>query len=122
MKLGEIVKLLEAQVLAGKNALNAEIQDCAASDLMSDILARAKTPDLLLTGLANLQSVRTASIFGIKAVIIVRAKPVGENIIKFAESEEVILLVTPFSLFDACGLLYNAGLRGSHKHNSAKGE
>jgi predicted transcriptional regulator len=118
MKLKEIVKILEANVMAGKDALDTDISDCAASDLMSDILARVKTPDLLVTGLANLQAVRTASIFGIKAVVIVRDKQISQNIIDFAESEDIILMVTKYSLFDACGQLYEAGLRSCHQYKN----
>jgi hypothetical protein len=68
MKLAEIARTLEATVITGADRLDLDILRCGASDLMSDILAGVADGSLLLTGLATLQTVRTASIAGIGAV------------------------------------------------------
>ena len=52
MRLSEIVDLLPTRVVFGTDSLPAaEIGTAAASDLMSDILARVEVPDILLTRL-----------------------------------------------------------------------
>jgi predicted transcriptional regulator len=112
MELNKVMEILEAEVLSGNNTRKIEIKDCAASDLMSDVLNRQNTPDLLITGLCNPQAVRTASLFGVKAVVIVRGKRVDDAIIKLAQDEDIVLLATKLNCFESCGRLYQQGLRG----------
>ena len=78
---------------------------------MSDILARSVVPDVLLTRLTNVQVIRTSSVFGIKAVIIVRNKAINEKVVELAKQEEIVLLTTRMSLFESCGKLYQNGIR-----------
>lgn len=91
---------------------NTDIQSAAASDLMSDILARTEIPDILLTGLNNLQVIRTSSVFGIKAVIIVRNRPMEPKLVELAKEEDITLLSTKNGLFQASGKLYEKGIKG----------
>ena len=74
MKLRNIKELLEAEVLWGEESLDMEIEFAGGSDLMSDVLAFSKPGILLLTGLSNAQSVRTANFIEAKAIIYVRGK------------------------------------------------
>ena len=112
MKLKEIIELLNANVLymhpthEGK-----EVATVEASDLMSDILASVNVPDLLLTGLTNAQVVRTASIFGIKAVIIVKGKKMDQKVDDLAKEEGISIMSTDDDLFEASGKLYAKGIR-----------
>jgi hypothetical protein len=68
MTLNEIKELLQAEVITGKDKLDIEITFAGGSDLMSDVLAFGKPGILLLTGLSNAQSVRTANIIDAKAI------------------------------------------------------
>ncbi|MBD3235302.1 MAG: hypothetical protein GF330_01195 [Candidatus Eisenbacteria bacterium] len=114
MKLKEVVELLGADLAFGTDSqLAEEVQTAAASDLMSDILARVDVPELLLTRLNNSQVMRTSAVFGIKAVVIVRGRAVDEKMIEIAQEEEIVLLTTPASLFESCGKLYAQGLRSA---------
>ncbi|MBN2160165.1 MAG: hypothetical protein JW807_12275 [Spirochaetes bacterium] len=111
MKIGEIIKLLNAEVhYLHNNQSDAEIKSAAACDLLSDILARVHVPDLLLTGLNNAQAIRTCSVFGIKAVVIVRGRPIDQKLIDLAHEEEITLLSTKDSLFIASGKLFSKGI------------
>ena len=67
MTLREIMDLLQAEVVSGHEHLDIEIDFAGGSDLMSDVLAFGKPGLLLLTGLSNVQSVRTANIIDAKA-------------------------------------------------------
>ena len=53
MKLSDIVKILDAEVLTPEVNLDKEVPCAFASDLISDILMCTKEPTLLLTGLTN---------------------------------------------------------------------
>ncbi len=110
MKLREIKELLKCEVITGNDNLDLEISSGGGCDLMSDVLAFGKPGMVLLTGLTNAQSVRTADIVDIKAIIYVRGKrPVKEGI-ELAKEKGIPLLSTKFMMFEACGLLYSAGL------------
>jgi len=85
------------------------------SDLMSDVLAFMKERGVLLTGLMNPQVVRTAEMMDICAIVFVRGKKPDESIVELATEKNIILLTTNYSLFTACGKLWEAGLRGIHK-------
>lgn len=112
MTLREIKELLQAKVITGEDHLDIDIQVAGASDLMSDVLAFGKPGLLLLTGLSNAQSVRTAHIIEAKAIVYVRGKMPDATGIEFAEEKGIPTLSTNYMMYTACGLLFGKGLRG----------
>jgi predicted transcriptional regulator len=112
MKLKEIKKLLEAEFICCKDCLDRDIHFAGGSDLMSDVLAFGKPGLLLLTGLTNSQSVRTANIIDATAVVYVRGKKPDEEGIRLAQQMNIPLLITNMMMYQACGILYNSGLKG----------
>ncbi len=119
MKIKEIIELLNGEVhFLNEEDEETEIITAAASDLMSDILASVNVPDILLTGLTNPQVIRTSSVFGIKAVVIVRGRPLEPKIIELAKDEKITLISTRDSLFVASGRLYEKGIQGSQEEES----
>lgn len=113
MKLREVKDILKADlVVGGDKVLEEEVYFACGSDLMSDVLAFVKPGALLLTGLTNLQSVRTAEIAELKAIVYVRGKKPDETAVKLAREKGIPLLSTKLRMFEACGRLYSAGLRG----------
>jgi predicted transcriptional regulator len=112
MTLKEIKELLQAEVITGDDCLDEEITSAGGSDLMSDVLAFGKPGILLLTGLSNSQSVRTASIIDAKAIVYVRGKIPDEEGVKLAREKSIPLLSTKFMMYTACGLLFSHGLKG----------
>ena len=110
MILQDIMNLLDAEVLACKDALDIDVRAVKASDLMSDVLTMSDSGILLLTGLTNVQAVRTAEIAELSAIIFVRGKRPDLNTIQLAEQKNIPLLATRLSMFESCGLLYGNGL------------
>lgn len=111
MKLREIKDLLGCRVLHGEEQLEEEVSFACACDLMSDVLAFLQQDSVLLTGLANIQSVRTAYIANTKAIIYVRGKMPDEETIKLAREKDIPVMSTNLKLYDASGKLYMHGLR-----------
>ncbi|RKX48925.1 MAG: hypothetical protein DRP38_03810 [Thermotogae bacterium] len=112
MYLKEIVEKIGGRVLSGESKLDSiEIESAAASDLMSEVLAFAEPGMLLITGLVSPQVVRTAVVVGIPAILIVRHENVPEELVDLAKMNDLILVVTPLSMFEACGRLYMEGLK-----------
>jgi predicted transcriptional regulator len=112
MTLREIKELLQAEVIQGEESLDDEITFAGGSDLMSDVLAFGKPGILLLTGLSNAQSVRTANIIDAKAIVYVRGKKPDKMGIQVARENGIPLLSTKYMMYTACGLLFSHGLPG----------
>ena len=74
MKLEEVKRILDAEVLVGEDRLDREVILACGSDLMSDVLAFVKEKVLLLTGLTNPQVIRTAEMMDIKAIVLYGGK------------------------------------------------
>ena len=110
MKLEEIAELIECDVVVGKRGFDHDFDRVCAADLMSDVLAFSTPGCLLLTGLRNAQSVVTAHMAEVKAVIYVRGKMPDEAAIKLADQKGIPLLTTRLSMFEACGRLLQKGL------------
>jgi len=112
MKLKDIKKILEAEVITGAELLETEIKMGCGCDLMSDVLSFVKSDSLLLTGLTNPQVVRTAEMADLAAVCFVRGKKPGAETIEIAKSKNIPLLTTHLLLFESCGRLHREGLSG----------
>ena len=112
MKIEEIAKLLNANILCNEEKNDLEVFSACGSDLMSDVMAFVKENVLLLTGLINVQVIRTATLMDIGAICFVRGKQPTEEMIEMAKENGIILLSSKEPLFLACGKLYNAGLVG----------
>ncbi|MBQ2966760.1 MAG: hypothetical protein IJE10_01400 [Clostridia bacterium] len=110
MKISEVKEILNAQILNGEDMLDEEVFSACGSDLMSDVLAYVKNQGLLLTGLNNLQVVRTAEMMDIRAICFVRGKMPEDEIIELAKKKDMIIMTTEEPLYSACGKLYSGGL------------
>ncbi|MFZ5642815.1 MAG: transcriptional regulator [Bacillota bacterium] len=105
--------MLDAEVLTGEGLLDTEITSGFGCDLISDSLCFSRPDCLLLTGLTNIQIIRVADMVEARAIVFVRGKKPGKEIIRMAEDKKLPLLVTKLFLFEGCGLLYQHGLRSS---------
>jgi len=111
MNVSEAVALLEGQFFSGEDKAGQEIASACGADLMSDVMAFVKDKVLLLTGLVNPQVIRTAELLDIHAIIFVRGKSPGRDMVEMAEEADIVLAGTKLPMFLACGKLYEAGLR-----------
>jgi hypothetical protein len=111
MKLRELAELVNGNVVCCQHKLDTEIEYAFASDLMSDVLTVRVDKLLLITGLANMQAVRTAEMADIQAIIFVRNKTVSEDMINLAEDNGIVLIESPLTMFRASGLLFGKGVK-----------
>lgn len=111
MKIQEIANIINGRILTPGLDVGREITRAFSSDLMSDVLTRDYEDTVLITGLANLQAIRTAEMSDIGLIIIARGKEVGEEMIHLAESSDIVLIKSAYSLFRISGLLYEAGIK-----------
>ena len=110
MKISKICQILEANVVCCEELIDTEVYSACGSDMMSDVLAFVKDHGILLTGLVNPQTVRTAMMMDMKGIIFVRGKKPDEAVVELAEDNGIVLLTTDYRMYTACGLLYAEGL------------
>ena len=110
MKLGDICKTVEGTVVCGAGRLDREVVSAFASDLMSDVLMLKTDDFLLITGLANIQAIRTAEMADAACLLLCRNKQASKEMLQLAEENDMVVIETPYSMFKSAGLLYAAGL------------
>jgi predicted transcriptional regulator len=119
MILEKVKEILQAKVVVGTEHLQREVTTAGGSDMMSDVLSFMKPGSLLLTGLINPQSVRTAEIAEIIAVCYVRSKQPLPETVDLAKEKGIPLLSTHFTMYESCGRLFQAGLSGRDVNKEA---
>ena len=112
MKLERVMEVLSAKVYTAVPYEDIEINAACGADLMSDALAFGENKGLLLTGLNNPQCIRTAEMMDIHCVMLVRGKEPDSGLVDLANEKEIVVMKTDYSMYTACGLLYEAGLPG----------
>jgi predicted transcriptional regulator len=115
LKLADVKEVLRAEILVGNDKLDMPVTTGASSDLMSDLLTGPTNGAVLLTGLNNIQVIRTSVIAGLAAVVFVRGKRPSLEMINHANEHGLPLLSTNFTMFTSCGRLFAKGLRGVEK-------
>ncbi len=111
MPIGNIAELLKAKILTPELNLKGEVDYAFTSDLMSDVLTGDYDKAVLITGLSNLQAIRTAEMSDIKEVIIGRNKEVSREMIELARDNDIVLLQSSYSLYKISGILYESGVK-----------
>ncbi len=106
----EIAKVLNARIITGEGGEHTDYQYAFASDLMSDVLTIDTDHLILITGLANLQAIRTAEMSDISCIVIVRGKKATDEMIQLAIENKQTLIECSYTMFKASAILYNAGL------------
>jgi serine kinase of HPr protein (carbohydrate metabolism regulator) len=111
MTIKEIADRIDGKVICCKEKLSTSVEYAFASDLMSDVLTLEKENMVLITGLANLQTIRTSEMSEISCIIFARDKKIGEEMVSLAKENNMILVESPHSVFHISGELYKAGIK-----------
>ena len=111
MIIAELVNAINGRVVCGERMLQNEVEFAFASDLMSDVLTIHSDGMMLLTGLANVQAVRTAEMSDVSCIVFVRNKKATPEMIELARENDTILIECPYSMFKTSGILFQQGLK-----------
>ena len=117
MTVKELQKILKAEIVGAPLHEEREIHTACGSDMMSDVLVYVKDQAVLLTGLVNAQVVRTAEMMDMLCIVFVRSKEPTKEMIALAEEQGLVLMTTNMRMYEACGVLYAAGLVGNEARN-----
>jgi hypothetical protein len=111
LKVSEIKYILNARLLCGQELIDFEIESACGADLMSDVLAFVKDNCVLLTGQTNPQVIKTAEMLDVSCIVFVRGKYPIDGVCELANEIGMVLLQTEETLYSACGLLFQKGLK-----------
>lgn len=113
MKLKDCVELLDAKLIVPADNMEMEINVACGADLMSDVMAFAcSSNEMMITGLVNPQTIRTAEMMDVKVVVFVRGKIPDPTMCDMARQKSICLISTCLPMFTTCGKLYQAGIKG----------
>ena len=110
MELRQVAELLKAQVLTNPKLLDTHVDNVFCTDVMADVLAFASEHTVLITRLLNLSVVRSAMMADIHCVVFSDSTDPEPSILRLAEHNDIVLMATEHSMFDATEALLEAGL------------
>ena len=110
MTISQVSSILNCVQVCGEQNFDKPLASACGADLMSDVLTIAKESSVLLTGMVNPHVVRTAQMLDMQCIIFVRNKKPTDDMIALAIQAGITLLACEYTLYEACGRLYQEGL------------
>ncbi len=86
-----------------------EVNGVFVSDMLSDVMAGAKSGNLWLTVQTHKSIVPAANLVDVAAVIITSGKEVPHETVELASKYNIAILVSPLPTFELVGKLYALG-------------
>lgn len=111
MKLCDLIENLSLEVKTRGTDLSCEVTGGYVSDMLSDVIANAKTGYVWVTFQSHLNIVAVASLKGISGIILVSDRVPAEDTLKKASDENIPIMTTSLAAFELVGRLYSLGLR-----------
>ena len=108
----DMVVFLQAEVVAGATKVDNIISGGYVSDLLSNVMSKAKVGNVWITMHGHQNIVAVASLLGLSAVIIAGHAQPDKETVKKADAEEIPLLITALSAFEVVDLLCSKGIKG----------
>ena len=105
--LKKLIEELEFKCVTGVNLLDIEPKWAYVSDLLSDVMGKARAGMIWVTSQVHKNIVAVASLKELSAIVIVNERPVEKELLEQAENEEVVVLASNLPAFETVGKLYN---------------
>lgn len=84
-----------------------EVKGVFISDMISDVMAGAKSGDLWLTVQTHKSIVPAANLVDVAAIVITSGKSVPDDTLELANKHDIAILATDSPTFDVAGKLYS---------------
>jgi len=113
MQLKEIVEKLNLKVVSGNNHLAVTVSAGYVSDILSDVMAKAKKGTLWITTQTHENVIAIVFFRGLAGVILPDGMHPDRVALQKAQEKDIPVLLTDLSAFEVAGRLYQLGIRGS---------
>lgn len=111
VKLDEIIQGLGLRDAGGAPADSAVASGAYCSDLLSEVMGGARPGEVWLTIQSHMNLVAVAALKELAAVIVCGGREVDADVAARAAREGVVVLVSPDSMYEVAGRLWEMGLR-----------
>ena len=102
----DLVKEFELEVFCGADKLQSPVKGAYSSDLLSDVMGKAKDGDVWITMQTHRNIIAVASLKELAAILVVNGGRPEPETVASATSEGVILMGTKERSFTISGKLY----------------
>lgn len=109
MKLSEVIEKLDLEVVV-KGDLSREVTGGYASDLLSNVMARAKEGDLWFTIQGHQNIIAVALLIDVAGIIVAEGFSVDDQTVEKAQEENITLLRSKTPIYELAGRLYGLGI------------
>jgi len=106
MKLADLIRRTDARILTSGAMPDVEIKRIYAGDKISDLLNQGDSETLLVTNLTGVHILRAAELMDVPAICLLNGVSPEAELITAAERNGMVLLVSPYDMFETCGRLY----------------
>ncbi len=102
----DLVKEFGLEVFCGADKIQSPVKGAYSSDLLSDVMGKAKEGDVWITMQTHRNIIAVASLKEMAAILIVNGGRPEPETVATAASEGIILLGTNDRAFTTCGKMY----------------
>ena len=100
MKVSELIEKLNLEILTSSDFTDRDITGCYIGDLLSWVMGKAKQGDAWITIMNNINIVAVAELTDVSCIILSEGVSVGEDIVKKADGEDIIILKSDKTSYD----------------------
>ncbi len=100
MKVSELKEKLNLEILTERDFCDRDVSGCYIGDLLSHVMGKATEGDVWITIMNNINIVAVASLTEAACIILCEGVSADENIIKKADSEEIVILKSDLAAFE----------------------
>ena len=111
MNLGELVKDLSLELIAGEIDESRAVSGAYTGDLLSDVMANSKKDNVWITLQTHSNIIAVATLKELSAIIIVLGKNIDDDTAQKAVREKIPVFRTALNAYQASGRLYENGIR-----------
>jgi hypothetical protein len=108
MKLEDLATNIGARVVTPGKPGGTTVTKIYAGDRVSDLLNEASNKTLLVSNLASVQMLRVAELMDVPGICFVNGVEPDAEMIRLAEDNDTLLMVSPQGVFETCGLIFQA--------------
>jgi redox-sensing transcriptional repressor len=108
MKLEDLALKIGAQIVTPGKPEGTEVAKIYAGDRVSDLLNEASDKTLLVSNLASVQMLRVAELMDVPGICFVNGIEPDAEMVKMAQDNRTLLMVSPAGVFETCGLIYRS--------------
>ena len=102
MKVNELAKKLELEILCEGETFSNDIDGCFAGDLLSLAMANVQSNNVWITVQTNMNILGIASLTEASCTIVANGMNIPESVIQKAKEENICLLRSKKSMYELC--------------------